>query len=82
MAPLDHEHNNNAVQQEDEAEDRNTTDILSATMKVISLLICNRHSQPVAISVMKDYTECSVQSAALPELVQGNLHNNGSRGWK
>jgi hypothetical protein len=90
VAPLDREHDNDAVQQQDEAEDGNSesttsnapTDILSAIMKVISLLICNQHSQSVAISVTKDYTECSVQSAVPPELVQGNLCNNGSRGWK
>jgi hypothetical protein len=87
VAPLDREHDNDAVHQEDEAEDGNSesatyTDILSAIMKVNILPLCNQRSQSVAISVAKDYTECSVQSTASPELVQGNLCNNGSRGWK
>jgi hypothetical protein len=83
VAPLDCEHD--AVQQHDEAKDGNsesTTDMLSVIMNVICFLICNQHSQSVAISVTKDYMECLVQSVASPELVQGKSCNSGLRWWK
>ena len=79
MAPLDCEHDNNAVQQEDEEEGNGkTSTIISTIAKVINILFQSSDVSQLVLLATKDYMQCPVQPTVPPELVQRNIYNNGS----